>query len=415
MHGERLQAITQALEDLERDHKIEDGMGAWSSPMFVVAKKGGKWRVVVDFRALNEATVQDAHPLPRIEDILVEQGRKHIYSILDLKDAFHQVPLHVYSRPLTCFRTPGGTKQWCVVVMGLKNGVAMFQRVIDYCMHEVCDIANPYVDDIIIGTTWAGSEELTLAQHNLDVRRVMAALEKHRLVADKKKCQFFVKEVEFCGHILGNGMRRPAPGKLMALEKWEEPKTVTALRGFLGFTNYYSTYVEKYAELAAPLMEKVKVNKQEGKKGSRVHVAFGTEQKKAFLALREALLKGLELQTVQPDKPFILRVDASDRAVGAALEQFADPRTSRPTKEEVLGKSRTTVPVAFCSRKLTPGQVRTWSPREKETYAIVLALQKWASWIGLQPILVLTDHKSLESWATEVLDTPSGPAGRRAR
>ena len=74
-----------------------------------------------------------------------------------------------------------------------------------------------------------------------------------------------------------------------------------------------------------------------------------------------------------------------------------------------------TVPVAFCSRKLTPGQVRTWSPREKETYAIVLALQKWASWVGLQPILILTDHKALEAWAHEHLDTPSGPVGRRAR
>ena len=71
--------------------------------------------------------------------------------------------------------------------------------------------------------------------------------------------------------------------------------------------------------------------------------------------------------------------------------------------------------VAFCSRKLTASQVSGWTPREKETYAVVLALQKWASWIGLQPVLVLTDHKSLESWATEVLDTPSGPAGRRAR
>ena len=86
----------------------------------------------------------------------------------------------------------------------------------------------------------------------------MAALQKHSLVADRKKCQFFVKEIEFCGHILGGGKRRPSPGKLMALEKWEEPKTVTALRGFLGFTNYYSTYVPNYADLAAPLMDKLK-------------------------------------------------------------------------------------------------------------------------------------------------------------
>ena len=72
----------------------------------------------------------------------------------------------------------------------------------------------------------------------------MEALKLHRLVADINKCQFFVKEVEICGHILGGGRRRPAPGKLLALEKWEAPKTVTALRGFLGFTNYYSSYVQ---------------------------------------------------------------------------------------------------------------------------------------------------------------------------
>ena len=122
MHGERLTAMNEAIEEFIRDEKLELGMGAWSSPMFVVAKKGGKWRVVVDFRALNEATVQDAHPLPRIEDILVEQGRRHMYSILDLKDAFHQVPLHKDSRPYTCCSAPGATYQWRVVVMGSKMG-----------------------------------------------------------------------------------------------------------------------------------------------------------------------------------------------------------------------------------------------------------------------------------------------------
>ena len=72
------------------------------------------------------------------------------------------------------------------------------------------------------------------------------------------------------------------------------------------------------------------------------------------------------------------------------------------------------VPVAFMSRKLTGSQLN-WVPREQETYAIILALQKWESWVGLQPILVLIDHKALEHWAHEVLDYPSGPVGRRAR
>ena len=104
------------------------------------------------------------------------------------------------------------------------------------------------------------------------------------------------------------------------------------------------------------------------------------------------------------------------------MEQFVetDPgglgqggRSEMPTIQQATSKK--TAPVAFCSRKLTEGQYLRWTPREKETYAVVLALMKWASWIGLQPVLILTDHKSLEQWATEVLDTPSGPAGRRAR
>jgi len=83
-----------------------------------------------------------------------------------------------------------------------------------------------------------------------------------------------------------------------------------------------------------------------------------------------------------------------------------------PTPEDV--KSRKTVPVAFLSRKLTASQ-RNWVPREMETYAIVLALQEWERWIGLQPVLILPDHKALQSWTGELLDTPSGPVGRRLR
>jgi hypothetical protein len=144
---------------------------------------------------------------------------------------------------------------------GLEKWSCHFQRVVDYCLDGVKDVSSPYVDDIIIGTEARDTEEETIQAHDRDIRRVMEALHEHKLVADQKKCKFFVKEVEFCGHILGGVRWRPAPGKLMALEKWEEPKTVTALRGFLGFTNYYSAYVAGYAEVAAPLMDLLRVNR----------------------------------------------------------------------------------------------------------------------------------------------------------
>ena len=104
---------------------------------------------------------------------------------------------------------------------------------------------------------------------------------------------------------------------------------------------------------------------------------------------------------MDPDKGFVLRTDASDYAVRAVLEQIRDDGSH--------------VPVAFWSRILAEGQRRTWTAREKETYAIVCELRKWSGHIGLQPVVVCTDHQSLQSWHKEQVDTPSGPAARMAR
>ena len=93
-------------------------------------------------------------------------------------------------------------------------------------------------------------------------------LEKHQLVGDVRKAHFFIPEVKFCGHILGGGTRRPEPGKLMAIEKWELPRTISELRAFLGFTNYYSMYVEMYVEVVAILQDKLKVPRELGKKAA---------------------------------------------------------------------------------------------------------------------------------------------------
>ena len=104
---------------------------------------------------------------------------------------------------------------------------------------------------------------------------------------------------------------------------------------------------------------------------------------------------------MDPDKGFVPRTHASDYAVRAVPEQVQDDGSH--------------VPVAFRSRILAEGQRRTWTAREKETYAIVCALRKWSGHIGLQPVVVCTDHQSLQSWHKEHIDTPSGPAARRAR
>ena len=182
------------------------------------------------------------------------------------------------------------------------------------------------------------------------------------------------------------------------LNKDKSPQVV---RSFTGFCNYYSGYVRMYAELSGPLHKMLQVGKFDGRKGSKKKLAWTPEAEDAFNCLKERLLGQLGLFLVDPDKGFVLRTDASDYAVGAVLEQVRDDGTH--------------VPVAFRSRILAEGQRRTWTVREKETYAIICALRKWSGHIGLQPVVVCTDHQSLKSWHKEHVDTPSGPAARRAR
>ena len=112
--------------------------------------------------------------------------------------------------------------------------------------------------------------------------------------------------------------------------------------------------------------------------------------------MKQALLATVGLHLVDPDRGFVLRTDASDYADSAVLEQ-------------VLDNGRH-VPVAFWTRVLAEGQRRMWTPREKEAYAIVMALTKWAGYIALPPVTVCTDHQSLQSWHKEHVDTPSGLA-----
>ena len=156
-----------------------------------------------------------------------------------------------------------------------------------------------------------------------------------------------------------------------------------------------------YAEYAAPMTTMLKGNREETKRGSQEALVWNEESDRAFEGMKQALLSAVGLHLVNPDRGFVLRTNASDYAVGAVLEQVIDD-----------GRH---VPVAFWSRVLAEDQRRTWTPREKEAYAIVMALRKWAGYIALPPVTICTDHLSLQSWHKEHGDTPSGLASRRAR
>ena len=403
LQGHQAEAMKKLLAEFIERGWIEPSDSEWDSPAFIMFKKEkGKWRLVGYYRGLIEQTEHDSYSLPLIDTILQKQQTKRIFTMLDLKHGYHQMPLHPDSRPCTAMSTPLGPMRWKVVPMGAKNGNAAFQRMMEDLLGAGRDCADLFVDEIIMGS---GTEDMTedelIEAHERVLRRVLSELDKHNMVCKPIKASVFVKEVEFAGHVVGHGQRRPMPGKLASLHHWEKPQTISELRSFMGFCNYYFGYVRMYAELLGPLHKMLQVGMFDGQKGSKKKLAWTPEAKDAFSRLKERLLGQLELFLVDPDKGFVLRMDASDYAVGAVLGQVRDDRSQ--------------VPVAFWSRILAEGQRRTWTAREKETYAIVCALRKWSGHIGLQPVVLCTDHQSLQSWHKEHVDTPSGPAARRAR
>ena len=216
--GDRREALIKLIRDLEKEGKIEEGCSDWSSPAFPVPKKDpGKWRLVIDYRKLNDATVVDGHPIPRIEEILERQGKFKIWSVLDLKDGFHQIPIHPDSRHYTCMSTPIGTFQWVVLPMGLQNAQSVFQRVMDWIFKDFPHV-DPYIDDIIIGSTGSTMEEM-IETHTKYLVAVLEQLAKYELLVSAEKAQLYMKKVECCGHVMTMGARSQAPGKLMALQK----------------------------------------------------------------------------------------------------------------------------------------------------------------------------------------------------
>ena len=159
LQGDRAEAMKKLLAEFIERGWIEPSDSEWASQAFIVPKKEkGEWRLVVGYRGLNEQTEHDSYSLPLSDSILQKQQKKRIFTVLDLKHGYHQMPLHPDSRPCTAMSTPLGPMQWEVVPMGAKNGNAAFQRMMEDLLGAVRDCADPFVDDIIIGS---GTEDMT--------------------------------------------------------------------------------------------------------------------------------------------------------------------------------------------------------------------------------------------------------------
>jgi hypothetical protein len=363
------EAITEYVKELLAKRLIEPSSSPWGAPVLFVPKKTGEgWkglRLCIDYRLLNKQTIRNSFPLPRIDDLVDQLGEARIFSSLDLTSGYWQCRLTESDRPKTAFRTPFGLFQWRVAPMGLCNSPARFQSIMNRIFQPLLNkCVTVYLDDILV---YSRNPE----EHALHLQQVFEILRAHQFVLKKSKCYFNLPEVNYLGHIVGREGVKVDPAKIKAVEKWPRPETVTQVRSFLGFVNYFRRFIDKYADTAKPLNDLL-----HGARKKHAKVVWNPACQKAFDTLKRSLVSAPVLAVPDFSKPFEVEADASDWCLGAVLMQDGHP-------------------IAYESRTFIPAE-RNYPVGERELCAVVHALKIWRCYLWGNRFTIKSDHEPLK-------------------
>lgn len=372
--------VTEQMKKMLEQNIIRPSNSPWSSPIWVVPKKldasgKQKWRVVVDYRKLNEKTINDKYPLPNITDLLDKLGRCQYFTTLDLASGFHQIEMEDEDIQKTAFNTEHGHYEYLRMPFGLKNAPATFQRVMDNILRGIQnEKCLTYLDDIIVFST-------SLQEHLDSLKCVFKRLRESNFKIQLDKSEFLKKEVAYLGHIVTPDGVKPNPDKIKAIKKFPIPRTTKEIKGFLGLLGYYRRFIKDFAKLSKPLTKCLK-------KGAKI--VHNEEFLSCFEACKNVLINEPILQYPDFSRPFNLTTDASNVAIGAVLSQGT------------IGQD---LPVAYASRTLNESE-QNYSVIEKELLAIVWATKYFRPYLYGRQFNIITDHKPLQ-WLFSLKDPNS--------
>ena len=355
----------------------------WAAPIVPVLKSDGSVRICGDYKStVNQVSLNDQYPLPRIEDIYATLSGGEKFTKLDMSQAFLQVVLDDDSRVYTTINTQRGLFQYTRLPFGISSSPSIFQRIMDNLIQGLKSTC-AYQDDILI----TGKND---REHLTNLEATLQRLSDAGVRLKREKCTFMAPEVTYLGFKIDSHGLHPMQDKLEAIIKAPAPTNVSELKSYLGLLNYYGRFLPNLSTELAPLHQLLQKNAK---------FRWNSLQQQAFERSKQLLKESNLLVHFDPSKEVILTCDASPYGLGAIISHVID------------GGDR---PISCASRTLSPAE-KKYSQLEKEALAVVWGVKKFHSYLYGRRFLINNDHKPLETLLGESKSLPTLASGRVQR
>jgi hypothetical protein len=294
------------LQELLDKGYIQPSSSPWGCPAIFVKKKDKTLRLCVDYHPLNEATIKNKYPLPRIDLLFDQLAGAKVFFKVNLRSGYHQIKNRPEDIPKTAFTTRYGLYEYLVTSFGLTNAPAHFMYLMNSVfMPKLDKFVIVFIDDILV---YSKNKE----EHAEHSRIILGHLREHQLYAKFSKCEFWLKEVPFLGHVLYAKGVSVDPGKVKDILDWKPPTTIHQVRSFLGMEGCYHRFIPNFLKISKPITELLKI---------QVKFVWSSECEKAFQTLKRLLTTAPILAQPDIEKSFDVYCDAYGTGIGCVLMQ----------------------------------------------------------------------------------------------
>ena len=353
--------IHNQIQSLLDKDVIQHSRSPWRAQCFVINQEK-KPRLVIDFsETINKYALLDAYPMPSIDSIISKIAQYKFFSTIDMKSAYHQVPLKPEDYSLTAFEAEGKLYEFKRLPFGCTNAVPIFQRTMDeFILNNHLEGTISYLDDIIIG---GNSKE----EHDQRLNQFLNCAKEFDMEFNKEKSSFCQTKINFLGHTIENQQIKPDDSRYKNLLDFPTPTTLVQLNRLIGLFAYYSKWIPNCSSLTQSLTNAREIIKTTG--------TLPENAQESIQKLKQQLAE-VTLAAPNYQNPFTIETDASDTALGATLSQNGRP-------------------VAFMSRSLSKEEQKQ-AIIEREAAAIIEAVRRWRHMLAAAPnFTIFTDQKAI--------------------